>query len=523
MRWLWMTLVLVALSVPRASAAETEIDQGPGEALALFFDTAHRGDFELAAASLSLESLPAESRDKEGPRLARRLMFLLDQQLTLDPTQLARASEGRVRVGELPLGRLQVPVELVRRDGTWVFSSQIVRSIDPLFAEHGWPLWERLPAALVTRGIWVLAHWQWLGLVLLLVLSVLVSRALSAVFKPLMLRLAKLSVTTLDDRLVAALDRPVRALLFLVLIVFGTRGLAFPASAQSLVDDVAKSAAIATAMWAVLILSRLVAEVFNARSVDGGNEQAGRGLRTQVALMHRVADAIVLIVGGALMLLQFPGVRAIGMSLLASAGVAGVVIGLAAQRSISNLLAGIQISLTQPIRIGDTVVVEGEWGWIEELTLTYVVVKTWDLRRLVLPISYFLEKPFQNWTRASTEILGTVFVYADYRVDVAAARAELARILEGQLGKLWDGKTQGLQVTDLSERSMTLRAVVSASDAGRVWDLRCVVREKLVTWLQQQHPDALPRVRAESLALGTTDVAPASVAASVKQAPPKSA
>jgi small-conductance mechanosensitive channel len=184
------------------------------------------------------------------------------------------------------------------------------------------------------------------------------------------------------------------------------------------------------------------------------------------------------------------------MSMLASAGVAGVVIGLAAQKSISNLLAGIQLSLTQPVRIGDTVIVEGEWGWIEEITLTYVVVKIWDLRRLVVPIGTFLDKPFQNWSRNSTEILGTVEVFADWQVNVAEVRAELERIVETERGGLWDGKVVGLQVTALSDRAMTLRALVSATDSGKAWDLRCLVRERLVDWLQQQ-PEGLPRVRTE--------------------------
>ena len=218
-----------------------------------------------------------------------------------------------------------------------------------------------------------------------------------------------------------------------------------------------RSAVVATLVWAVLVVSRLVAEALEARAARDGDLNSARAVKTQVSVLHRVVDAVVLVVGGALVLLQFPGVRHIGMSMLASAGVAGVVVGLAAQRSISNLLAGIQISFTQPIRIGDTVIVEKEWGWIEEITLTYVVVKVWDLRRLVVPIGTFLEKPFQNWSRTSTEILGTVEVYADYQLDVEAARQELLRIVEGERGKLWNGKVQGIQVTELSDRTMTLR------------------------------------------------------------------
>jgi small-conductance mechanosensitive channel len=485
-----------------ALAAEQSRRQGPGEVLTWFLEAAHSGDFAAASAALSLEHVPEAQRASEGPRLARRLMFLLDQQLTLEPEALARRdpTASLVTVGELPLRRFQLPVELVRAPaGTeppWHFSARTVRSIDVLFAEHGSPTWELLPQVLVSRSFWVLGAWQWLGFLLLTGLALGVVRLVTAALSPVLMRLARVSTTDLDDKLVPRLRRPARALLFLAMMALGTRALVFPATAQGLVDDVVRSAVVATLVWAVLVISRLVAEALEARAAHDRDGHSARSVKTQVSVLHRVVDAVVLVVGGALVLLQFPGVRHIGMSMLASAGVAGVVVGLAAQRSIANLLAGIQISFTQPIRIGDTVIVEKEWGWIEEITLTYVVVKVWDLRRLVVPIGTFLEKPFQNWSRTSTEILGTVEVYADYRLDVEAARQELLRIVEGERGKLWNGKVQGVQVTALSERSMTLRALVSSDDASQNWDLRCLVRERLVAWLKQQ-PDGLPRVRTE--------------------------
>lgn len=485
-----------------ALAAEQSQRQSPVEVVTTFLEAAHAGDFTFAANTLSLEHVPEAERAKEGPRLARRLMFLLDQQLTLEPDQLARfdAAATTVLVGELPLRRLLVPVEMVRQAAgvqpAWRFSPRIVRSIDPLFEEHASPSWELLPQVLVSHSFWVLGAWQWLGFLGLLGLSYLGVRLISAALTPLLTRLARFSRSELDDDLVLRLQRPGRALLFLVAVPLGTRALAFPAAAQSLVDDVVRSAVVATLVWAVLVVSKLVAGLLEARAATNVDGNSARSVKTQVSVLRRVVDAVVLVVGGALVLLQFPGVRHIGMSMLASAGVAGVVIGLAAQRSIANLLAGIQISLTQPIRIGDTVIVEQEWGWIEEITLTYVVVKVWDLRRLVVPIGTFLEKPFQNWSRTSTEILGTVELFADYQVDVAAARHELARIVEPERDKLWDGKVAGIQVTQMSDRALTLRALVSSPDAGKNWDLRCLVRERLVGWLKQQ-PGGLPRVRTE--------------------------
>jgi hypothetical protein len=193
--------------------------------------------------------------------------------------------------------------------------------------------------------------------------------------------------------------------------------------------------------------------------------------------------------------MTFPAIRHIGESLLASAGLAALIAGFAARSTLTNLAAGIQIAFTQPIRLGDAVIVEGEYGWIEEINITYVVMRIWDLRRLVIPISYFSEKPFQNWTRNTADLLGTVFLYTDYSLPVDPVRKELQRILEST--KLWDGKVWGLQVTNATDRTMELRALMSASDSSTAWDLRCYVREKLILFLQQQFPQCLPKTRAE--------------------------
>jgi small-conductance mechanosensitive channel len=209
---------------------------------------------------------------------------------------------------------------------------------------------------------------------------------------------------------------------------------------------------------------------------------------------------VVLLIAVAVMLLTFPRVRALGASLLASAGIVALVAGIALRPAVANLIAGIQIAISRPIDLEDAVVVEGEWGHIEKITLTYVVVRLWDLRRLVLPISYFTDKPFQNWTRGSRDVVGSAFVHADYRVPVAAVRQELLRIL--QASERWDGKTWALHVTDTTERTVQLRASMSAADAEAVWELRCEVREKLVDYLQREHPSSLPRRRIEQRPLG---------------------
>lgn len=220
-----------------------------------------------------------------------------------------------------------------------------------------------------------------------------------------------------------------------------------------------------------------------------------RKVFTQVHVIQRVALFLVGFLAIASVLLLFPAVRQFGQTILASAGIAGIVIGLAMQRTLGNLFAGIQIAFTQPIRIDDVVVVENEWGRIEEITLSYVVVKIWDWRRLVLPISYFIEKPFQNWTRSSASVIGTIFIYVDYRLPIAEFREASDAILKKH--PLWDGQVSSLQVTECKEQTVEVRMLVSAVDSPKAWDLRCDVRESMLDWVQKNYPGCLPRLRIE--------------------------
>ncbi|WP_400191454.1 mechanosensitive ion channel family protein [Hymenobacter sp. B81] len=220
-----------------------------------------------------------------------------------------------------------------------------------------------------------------------------------------------------------------------------------------------------------------------------------RKLFTQLQFVQKLVVSLIVFVAVGLVLMSFETVRRLGTGLLTSAGIASVIVGFAAQRSISNLLAGFQIAFTQPIRIDDVLVVEGEWGRVEEITFTYVVLRIWDERRLVLPLNYFIEKPFQNWTRSSAQLLGAVHLHTDYTLPVPAVRAELQRIAAAH--PLWDGRVCVLHVTDSKERTLELRALVSATDAGNAWELRCAVREQLIGFIQQHYPHCLPRNRTE--------------------------
>jgi len=220
-----------------------------------------------------------------------------------------------------------------------------------------------------------------------------------------------------------------------------------------------------------------------------------RVIHTQLTVLVRIVMVIGIVIAGAGILMTFDKIRQVGMSILASAGILGIIIGFAAQRSLGTLIAGLQIALTQPIRLDDVVVVEGETGVIEELTLTYVVIRVWDLRRLVVPVTYFLEKPFQNLTRRSANLLGTVFFHVDHMSQVDELRQALFDILNSSAN--WDKQVWGLQVTNTGEHTIELRALMSAADSATVWNLRCEVREKLLAHIRENHPDCLPRVRAE--------------------------
>jgi len=246
--------------------------------------------------------------------------------------------------------------------------------------------------------------------------------------------------------------------------------------------------------WLIRGLVRVGGDTIMARHpADVADNYRARSLRTQVSVIERIATIVVLIIGIAAALMTFPQVRAIGTSLLASAGLAGLVVGFAARPVLENLLAGLQIALSRPVNLDDVVVIDGYWGRIEEITATYVVLNVWDERRLIMPFSRIISTPFENWTRRHSEILGTVFFYTDYRAPVDELRAELERICRA--ADDWDGRVCTIVVTDATERSLQLRALVSAADSGRAWNLRCRVREKLIEYLRLHHPQCLPRTR----------------------------
>ncbi len=330
-----------------------------------------------------------------------------------------------------------------------------------------------------------------LAAALVVVLLSVFSRVLTAV----MLRLGRSFLFT--KAVSEQLEKPLRVLLPLL----GLQAVLAPASDDLALIDVARRITtlliIACFTWLALRLLRGLEQAVRLQNpVDVSDNLRARQIQTQSRVLLRTLSFFVLLIGAAGMLMTFPAARQFGASLLASAGLAGLAVGFAARPVLANLIAGIQIAITQPIRLDDVVIVENEWGRIEEITGTYVVVRVWDDRRLVVPLQYFIEKPFQNWTRRNSSLIGSVFLWVDYTLPLEPLREELRRLCS-EVPELWDGRVCVLQVTDTTEKSIQLRVLVSSPDSSRNWDLRCHLRETLIGFVQRQYPHCLPQLRAD--------------------------
>ncbi|MET7454462.1 mechanosensitive ion channel domain-containing protein [Streptomyces sp. NPDC005574] len=257
---------------------------------------------------------------------------------------------------------------------------------------------------------------------------------------------------------------------------------------------------IGAAAWLVIRIAAAIVETSYSRYARVHRDVGRvRRVRTQVSLIMRVVSAIVGVVAVAAMLLTFPAMRAAGASLLASAGIIGIVAGVAAQSTLGNMFAGFQIAFGDMVRIGDTVVVDGEWGTVEEITLTFLTVRTWDERRITMPVSYFTSKPFENWSRGGSQMTGTVYWYLDHAAPIDLMRDKLRDILRAS--PAWDGRAYGLDVTDTTPNTLQVRALVTAKDADDIWTARVTVREQMLRWLTDHHPYALPRVNTAEAAV----------------------
>jgi small-conductance mechanosensitive channel len=365
-------------------------------------------------------------------------------------------------------------------------------------------MWQAIVEGLQTRfGGMLPAAKDWAAAAFLLVGAAIVALLLHAAILALVRR-------ALGERrpflrtVLRATTEPTRLALLLIALAIALPATPLTAETQANLGRLLALATICLLGWVAATVLHIAADLYLLRfRIDVADNLLARKHVTQVRVLLRAVDVVIALVTIGFALMTFDAVRQFGVTLFASAGVAGIIAGLASRPVLTNFLAGVQIAVAQPIRIDDAVIVENEWGNVEEITFTYVVLRLWDWRRMVVPLSYFIEKPFQNWTRIGGELIGTVLLYVDPTAPVQIIREKLNEI--ATQSKLWNGKVVNLQVTDCSETTIQLRALVSANSASAVWDLRCEVREKLIDFLQREYPSALPRRRYESVAEPTPD------------------
>ena len=452
----------------------------PRRAMASYLEAAEAGDYTRASEVLDLRLVPPGERPQRGAELAEMLHRVLSRSIWIDPSVLFDDPNGSPvdgvdteRVGTVKVDRSEVPITLSRGetgDRAWSISAATVSRIPRMHEEHG-PEWieTRSPRSLKVK-VGGLALFQWLALVVGVGLSYVFGRFVTFLLFKIFERVTEKTRATWDDQLVLALRAPSRFLIG----VLGFRVLidtfALSAAASQVLARILGIVLITAVAWAIVRVMSVLAVVLEEHAAKVAREAAQsdearesavalaadmrvRGVATQVRVLLRVIHVAVGIVAVALMLMQFDVVRNVGLSLLASAGLAGVVLGFAAQRTFGSLVAGIQLSATQPIRIGDVVVIEKEQGTIEEITLTYVVVKIWDERRLIVPMTRILEQPFENWTKSSAELHGTVIVNVDWSIPIDELRGEVDKILAAHPD--WDRRTKKMQIYDAKERAMT--------------------------------------------------------------------
>lgn len=479
-----------------------------------FIQATRAGDYARAAHYLDLHGIPRSHQASDGPEIARKLAYVLERKLTIDPATLNDAPDGGAKDQVLIIGTLYsdeepVPIALARvrfDDGVqrWLVARTTVAVVPELYKDFGPRGWEdRLPRFAVQTHLFGIELWQWIALFIAIAIAYVGGWLVGTLVIGILRRLAKRTSTAWDDELVMASRGPARLMTGVGILSFLDDPLRFTPPIEKIAHQVAFPALVVGVAWLVIgTVGVMTAWILSRIPSDEQHELESRGLRTQLAVMRRVTSIVVIVCAVSVILMQFEFVRSVGLSLLASAGLVGVVFGFAAQKSLAGVVAGIQLSITQPIRIGDSVVIENEFGTIEEINLTYVVVKVWDQRRLVVPISKFLETSFANWTKVSRALLGTVFFSVDFSTPVERVRAELEKIVKGD--PKWDGRTCTLLVTEITDRAMQLRALVSAKDADDIWDLRCAVREKLMRFLAELE-DGKYLVQVRNLDLETDD------------------
>lgn len=492
----------VALGAPLPMGDASLDRTTPRRAMAGFQSACASGDFTRASKYLDVRAMTHTS---EASELARELCYVVAHKTAIDAATLSDAPDGdSLVVTNLTVDDASVPIELAHAhfaDGVqrWVLARATVAAIPELqtaFGPRGFE--ERVPQFLREPYVGGMAPWQWIGVAIVLALSLLLARVVAWALLAAASRVVKRTENKLDDHLVSASRRPMRLLIAVGVFRIASPLLAFAENAWTSIAHLLSAITVASFAWLAIRFIHGSADWLEERASEGDGEYKSRGLRTQLTVLYRVASIVVFVIAVAAILLQFEVVRSVGTSLLASAGIAGITIGLAAQKSLGAIIAGVQISIAQPVRIGDTVVVDAQQGVVEEIHLTYIVLRLADDRRLIAPIGKFLDQSFENWTKLGSALRGYVIVPADFTTPLDAVRTELEASCKRS--SKWDGRYCCLEVTDVTLNQLTLRATVSAKDADSLWDLRCAVREDLVKFLTTyQNGKSIPRARAQTV------------------------
>lgn len=504
-----------ALAGPPRVAAQTvhrtPVELAPGEepidlttprrTLRYFEAHVAERDWAGAARTLDLRDVPQQRHAERGEAAARAIDAVLTSR-GVTPEQLPDESEpnGRYVVGVawVPGAEPGIVMRRVLREGepVWLFSRTTVQVAPELAAllDRG-PIGNRLPPELHEPRFAELEPWQWLGSAIAVVLAALLATATGRGLVGLVWRTLRRDERRHVGRALRRVRAPARSCLTLAYVGLLATLIRFPPSVVDVLGRAYFAAWVVFGGWLLVRAVDFVAHLAGERAARRKGWRA-RMVQTRVIILRRALNVVAAVVLATIVLFQFEAVREAGGSLLASAGVAGIVVGIAAQRTLGNLLAGIQLSFTQPLRVGDQVVIENEFGTVEEVNLSYVVVRLWDQRTLIVPMTRLLETPFQNWTRAADDLIGDVFVYVDFGTPIDRLRPEIERFVRAH--PLFDGRTLAVQVVDVTERAARVRVLVSARDAGSTWDLRCATREHVLGLLQRLEGGRyLPRMRVD--------------------------
>ncbi len=493
----------------------------PRSALETFLEAGEDGRFAEAAGVLNLSDLPLYDRIDRGPDLAEKLYFVLERRLDVDWREVPDRPDGapdmsaafleegawtapeprhNLRIGEISGGTAPVEIRLERVQASdtppvWLVARSTVRSIDVVYERHGPGWFDRNAPSWAWATFGAAPVWQWLGFILLVLISVATGLGLQR----LVLRWLATSKRRRIRGLVGDVARPL-AVLASVSVLWLTSSTLLSLSGPSgrWVATTLAALFVVAITWLAVNTVNSLSEFVVRQRLAGSADPDGKRARlhlTNLSVARRTIVFAVLLVGVAVALAQFDTFRTVGASLLASAGVAGIILGVAAQGSLSNVIAGIQIALTQLIRIGDAVYFEGNWGTIEDITYTYVIVRTWDLRRIAVPNRYLIAHPLENWEMTQPNMILPVILHVDYRAPLEVLRNRYAEVLEASEG--WDRvQAPRLQVIDATEDTLQVRVLCSAKDASTAWDLHCHVREELVAFLRDWDDGRyLPRSR----------------------------